>query len=265
MSKIEIATIIPFCKYDKHLVKDAINSILDQEVPTRIYVVGDGVSKNDIMEISQLYSAYNCVYFFQSDGIGPYCIANSIVRYHTQAEYIALQDADDISYPTRLKSQLSVLKDVFEHTSAAMKQTAMFGYTGNRHKREPTLLCGVRAGNIPMGRFINSTRMIRRGTFEALNGFSDMYCSGDLAFDNVIRALRIPSYECRQVLAERRLHADSLTNNPMTDRQSGLRSQAMKRLKANLAKILTKPTLETAQEIGSLDKAEPLSFIGKTL
>lgn len=261
MSKTEIACIIPFCHYDKHLLDAALTSIIKQTVPSKIYVVGDGISKDEIRTWKAPYSASNNLYFFQAEGIGPYRIANSIVKWHTTAEYIALQDADDISFPNRFQLQLEVLKDVFEHTSAAMKQTALPGYKGERHKREPTLLCGIKASNIPMGRYINSTRMIRRSTFEKLNGFADMFCSGDLAFDNVLRALKIPSYEFKYVLAERRLHSDSLTNNSNTDRQSLVRAGCMKKMKIDLARMLTVPTYETAWKIGNLNNAEPLIYV----
>lgn len=253
----EISTIIPFCNNDKHLVGEAIQSILDQTVEGYIYVIGDDVELADLRKIINQFSKFPYIFFYRADGLGPYNITNSIVKHHSRTPLVALQDADDISLSIRLECQIDALTKV-DHCSAAMKQIAMEGYTGKRHISEPTLLCGVTAGNIPMGRYINGTRMFRRKLFELVNGFPDMFCSGDLCFDNTINALKVPSYSFNKVLAIRRLHPASLTNNPATNRGAPVRQLCMARLKANLHKILQSPTLETAYSIGNLHNATPL-------
>jgi hypothetical protein len=264
MSNIDIATVIPYCIADSDLVSTAILSIIQQTYKggkVKIYVVADDVPEETIQIIKEPFKKYRDLYFLKtSKCIGPYCITNSIVKYHTNCEYLAIQDADDFSYPTRFERQADKLSLV-KHCSASMKQVPMPNYKGNRHLREPTLLCGVRASNIPLGRYINGTRMIHTQTFRELNGFPSMFCSGDLCFDNTINALKIPSYAIREVLAERRLHARSLTNNPNSDRQAPIRKTCQKILLHNLRKILESPTIETARSYGGLDFAEPLEAV----
>lgn len=253
-----ISVIIPFCNTDKHLVYQAIDSILIQKFLDTVYVVGDGIDKKDSV-LRNLISKYNNkpIRFFTALNIGPYAITNSIVKYNVSSKVIALQDADDISFPNRFQEQIEHLIE-HDHSSAAMKQIAQKSYKGHRHITEPILTCGAKAINVPKGRFINSTRMIKTSTFQELNGFSNMFCSGDLAFDNIIRALNIPSYECQKVLAIRRLHGSSLTNHPNTTRHSKIRQTCMTKLYADLKIILKSPTLETARSIGNLNNAQPL-------
>lgn len=252
-----ISTIIPFCDNDKHLVEEAIQSILNQTVQSSIYVIGDAVNSEDIRTVIKKIGPKPYLYYYIAHGVGPYNITNSIVSHHTRAPIIALQDADDISLPTRLECQLEALTKV-DHCCTAMKQIAMPDYIGKRHLSEPTLLCGVKASNVPMGRYINSTRTFRRELFNLLNGFPDMLCSGDLCFDNTINALKVPSFAFSKVLAIRRLHSASLTNNPQTNRGAPIRKACMERLKKNLCKILRSPTIETAKSIGGLHNAPPL-------
>ena len=258
-----ISTIIPFCDKDKHLVKDAIDSILAQSVPSLIFVVGDNVSKHTIEKLTMPYESNETIFFFRTPKpFGPYCIANSIVRYHTTTDYIAIQDADDISYEYRFDDQIGLMKDENTfHSSGPMKHSILPGYTGDRHLREPTLLCGPKASNVPLGRFINGTRMIQRELFEDLNGFPGIFCSGDICFDNTVQFLGIKTSVTKRILGERRLHPDSLTNHPSTSRASETRDICMQYLWNSLHAIRKSPTMDTAREIGGLNQAPRLEQI----
>jgi hypothetical protein len=263
---IPVATVIPFCNSDSHLVKDAIDSILAQTVSTKIYIVGDYVSEKTVEHLTQHYLTSQSIptkylyFFITTSRMGPYMIANSIAKYHTNCEYLAIQDADDISYPQRFEIQLaSLVKN--DHCSGPMNQIAMPGYTGQRHLREPTLVCGVKAMNVPYGRFINGTRMIRMKTFHDLNGFPPIFCSGDLCFDNTLHIMQVQTGITKQALGQRRLHPNSLTNNPATNRNAPLRKECMAYLLHSLRQLSSNPTMECARQIGGLDKAQPLEII----
>lgn len=257
-----ISTIIPFCLRDKHLVQDAINSIVKQTTPSWICVVGDFVDWKTIENLAWNYNKNPNVLFFRTRKLsGPYCIANSIVKHHLPdgTKYLAIQDADDISYPRRLDTQiLQMMMNKTRHCSSPMKHVALEGYTGLRHLKEPTLLCGQKAKNVPLGRFINGTRTIEISLFEELNGFPPIFCSGDICFDNTIQFLKIPTTVTKQVLGERRLHPNSLTNHPDSSRASQIREVCMQFLYKCLDAIRTNPTTETAKEYGGLDEAEEL-------
>lgn len=263
---IPVATVIPFCNSDSHLVSDAIDSILAQTVSTKIYVVGDYVNKREVQRLQEQFICRKTeptkyLYFLITNSrMGPYMIANSIAKFHTNCEYLAIQDADDISYPHRFETQLCALTNA-DHCSGPMNQIAMTGYTGQRHLREPTLVCGTKAMNVPYGRYINGTRMIRTKTFIDLNGFPPIFCSGDLCFDNTLHIMKVRTSITKQSLGQRRLHPNSLTNNPATNRSAPLRKDCMEYLLRSLRQLSAHPTLENAKLIGGLDKAQPLEIV----
>ncbi len=254
-----VSAIIPFCTRDAHLVMDAINSILLQTIPSNIYVVGDKVDDVIFARLMEEYEGRNNIIYLRTDKtLGPYCIANSVVKHHLIADtqYIAIQDADDISYHSRFETQILAMKNIIDHCSGPMRHVALKGYKGDRHLKEPTLLCGVKARNVPLGRFINGTRMISLDLFKKLNGFPPIFCSGDICFDNTLQHLGIVTAVTTQVLAERRLHPDSLTNHPDSSRSAPVRQTCMEYLFDCLRAIQNKPSLETAITFGGLNTAK---------
>lgn len=256
-----ISTVIPFCNRDAHLVSDAITSILNQTLPSIIYVVGDNVDYKIMDQLAHLFKNKSHIHFFKTDEtIGPYSITNSIIKHHLCQEtlYLAIQDADDISYPHRFETQVIDMKNIIDHSSGPMKHSALPGYKGDRHLKEPTLLCGPKAHNVPLGRFINGTRMVSIKLFRKLNGFPPIFCSGDICFDNTIQHLGILTAVSTRVLAERRLHPDSLTNHPDTSRTGAVRQTCMYYLYAALAAIKADPSIQTAFKYGGLEDAERL-------
>jgi len=257
-SLYDIDVVIPFCKTDAHLVNVAIASILVQVgVSPLVHVVADNCEFPDNLPNKE------CIQYYRTDStLGPGCIANAVVAYHAVTPYLALQDADDISFPTRLIKQLDKLRNGFDQVSAAMIQKGLPGYKGNRHIEEPILKCGGTFGNVPKGRLINSTRAVSIEMFKRINGFCELMCSQDLALDNVTSFLGIPTYCFEEPLATRRLHPDSLTNGPHFTRDKGSGGQeVLRRQRELLNQIRNSPTYNTARSQGCLDKAKPLCQI----
>lgn len=255
MSSHDIDVVIPFCQSDSHLVVDAITSILIQiGVKPLIHVIADNC------DIPESLPSKSCIRYYKTfSNLGPGRIANAIAAHHAGTPFMALQDADDIAHSNRLVLQLSKLHDGFEQISAAMIQQALPGYRGSRHIDEPLLKCGGKWGNVPKGRLINSVRAVSLNMFKRVNGFSNLMCSQDLAFDNVTAFLEIPTYCFDIPLAIRRLHPDSITNGPhfTRDPQSGGR-EILRLQRLMLQQLKDSPTYETAFNQGCLDKAEPL-------
>jgi len=247
--------IIPFCNADKHLVVDAITSMVQQSVPVLIHVIADNCEFPHIPyhDHIRLYRTT-----FQS---GPSLIANSIAAHHSETEVLAIQDADDMSLTTRIEKQLRILDAGFEQTSAPMVQDGMFNYVGDRHKKEPVLFPGGVFSNVPLGRHINGTRCILRSTFLHVNGFCDIPCSGDLAFDNKTAYLGLLGSFSKEPLAIRRLHPDSMTNcATFCKTQPGGKSVLARQI-GMMCEIRDTPTIEVARSQGCLDKAEPLCVV----
>lgn len=247
--------IIPFCDADKHLVIDAITSMVQQTVPVLIHVVADNCDFPHLPYHPSI-RMYRTLYTQ-----GPSLIANAIAKHHAETGILAIQDADDMSVTTRIEKQIRILESGFEQTSAPMVQEGMPNYVGNRHQKEPILYPGGTFSNVPLGRHINGTRTILRKTFIHVNGFSDLLCSGDLAFDNKTGYLGIHSSYSKEPLAIRRLHPDSMTNcNTYCRTQPGGKNILGRQI-AMLHEIRDNPTIEIARSQGCLDKAEPLCVI----
>lgn len=253
MPKADI--IIPFCNADKYLVIDAITSIVQQTVPVVIHVVADAC---DFPQIPY----HDSIRLYQSPvTLGPSLIANAIAAHHTETNVLAIQDADDMSVTTRIEKQIKILEAGFEQTSAPMVQEGMPNYSGDRHKVQPILYPGGSFSNVPLGRHINGTRTFLRSMFLNVNGFCDLPCSGDLAFDNKTAYLGISHSFSKEPLAIRRLHPDSMTNCSTYCRTQPGGKSVLSRQIAMLYEIRETPTLEVARSQGCLDKAEPLCVV----
>lgn len=247
--------IIPFCNADKHLVVDAITSMVQQTVPVLIHVIADACHFPHL-------PYHDSIRLYQSPiNLGPSLIANAIAAHHAETEVLAIQDADDMSVTTRIEKQLRILEAGFYQTSAPMVQEGMPNYNGDRHKKEPILYPGGVFSNVPLGRHINGTRTILRSSFEFVNGFCDLPCSGDLAFDNKTAYLGLLGSFSKEPLAIRRLHPDSMTNCATFCKTQPGGKSVLSRQISMLCEIRDNPTIEVARSQGCLDKAEPLCVV----
>lgn len=70
---------------------------------------------------------------------------------------------------------------------------------------------GIRAQSCPSGRIINATMVIRRETFERLNGFNEWFSGCDMEFAERAHRAKVPVFISPAVVALRRLHAHSIT------------------------------------------------------
>lgn len=261
----DVDVVIPFWWGDVKYAAEAVVSILNQiGITPYIHIVADGAKDNEVYQcLKQLPEAKNVKKYLSQDTLGPSVLVNSIVKHHCLTDYVAIQDADDIAFNFRLKKQYEVIGPDTEavHSSAAMIQFPAENYTGRRHKEQPAIYClNQTYGNMPRGKFINSTRMIRKDTFIELNGFPDMMVSGDLVFDNNLIYLEYKSICFDEPLAYRRVHDTSITHIPHYLRENTGGRNAIAQQMNYLNMIRTDPTLETARMIGKLDIAPELEI-----
>lgn len=259
-----IDVIIPYHQADRHLVCNAVTSILLQtDCSPIIHLVADNC---DVTFIKNVYpvvhgfkpfalESYNHakILYYSVPASGPYNIVNKVLPQCT-SHYLALQDADDYSKPRRLSKAINLLNSGYVMVSTAMLQIAATNYTGARHLAEPVIYPGVKFSLAPMGRCINSTRTMLRSFFVEQNGFADMPCSGDFQFDNRC-ALQVPPpriYHDQEILGIRYLYPTSLSNSPETGGGSAIRNAAAYAVAETITAMRRNPTLQQSQLLGDL-------------
>lgn len=241
-----IDVVIPYCQSDRHLVHEAIESIVHQRhCSPIIHAVAD-----NCQPIKHPF----CNHYYTEKSIGPYWIVNSLSSIFT-TEFIAIQDADDLSYSNRLWKQIALLEMGYCMTSCAMIQSAIEKYDGNRHKIEPIIFPGLTQTAAPWGRNINSTRTMLLSFFLRMNGFGDYPMSGDYQFDS--RACSLYPDLCHysnEILAIRRLRPGSLSNADSTGYSSEIRNEVSWRVMQSCSSMKRNTTLDNARSLGYLDQ-----------
>lgn len=268
-----IDVIIPYNVSDRDIVQDAVRSILLQtNVTPIIHLVADNrntclpyyIHNTPVIQLKldlklikqtaqQLHNNGIINHYITETNIGPYNIVNALVP-NLQTEYIAIQDADDISISSRLWKQIAQLQLGFECTSCAMTQEAKDGYTGRRHLKDPIIYPGDQFTACPGGRHINSTRTMRKDFFIEMNGFKDIPCTGDFQFDNRCTLTLPPRkfHGSHEVLAIRRLRPQSLSNGGPLAMGEPERNKVASMLIENITTLRSNPTHAQAYSLGSL-------------
>ena len=109
MNKILVSVIIPAynCANFIHM---ALNSALNQDVPTEIIVINDQ-SPDDLDQVMRSYENHHQIYYLKNErNLGAAECRNKGVRL-AQGAYVAFLDADDYWEPDKLKKQLKLIHE----------------------------------------------------------------------------------------------------------------------------------------------------------
>ncbi|QDV24394.1 ERV1/ALR-related protein [Aureliella helgolandensis] len=259
-----VDVVIPFHGGDARFAAESIESMLEQRrVFTFLHIIAD---QCDIpAEVVRIAKTDPEVRLYTTPRrMGPYRIANSIARHEAASDFLAIQDADDISTPHRLAKQLQTLiGSDYAQTSGAMQNFTdeQNPYLLDRRQTEHTILPGVCFHHVPGGRCVNSVRTIKRAIFELLNGFADELCSMDFDLDNRLALAGFKTHWASDVVGMRRLHSQSLTNGPEYGPNTAARRAANALCIRNLKTMQKRPTINQAAELGGMLKAERLQRI----
>lgn len=253
-----VDVIVPFCAGDSQYLAECLGGIYSQQhVRPTIHVIRDGGQWPALPDAPPHCAVHR---YETTGGIGPYRATNALIAAgHCTHEWLALQDADDISYPDRLWRQVQTLQTKpADMIGSAMKNVSN-GY--NARNLGSTTRPGAVFGSCPHGRTINGTRTMRRRLFVQLNGFADAQCTMDFDLDNraAISGARIVFDQT--ILADRRMHPDSLTCGGDYAAGTPNRKATIAMVHSNLAKMKESPTLETIQKLGALNKAPALRVL----
>ncbi|QDU05681.1 putative glycosyl transferase [Gimesia chilikensis] len=218
----DVDVFIPYYR-NLHLVPQTIDSILWQlNVKPLIHLVND-CSREDDSTLKKKYADIRNIRWYKTrQNFGPYKIANGLFHFAT-SETIAIVDSDDIMLPEHLEIALRALveyeADVY---GSSMRQ---FLNPHEKHSQRsikmleniPTLVSGTLPNRLKYPLVINGTMVIRKKTFEAVNGFDgNMFCGADIEF---IQRLQYPSdaqakiHTSDEITALRRICSNSLSNH----------------------------------------------------
>jgi glycosyltransferase involved in cell wall biosynthesis len=225
-----ITVVMPHRGCETYLFK-AAQSILEQTVAdVRLIIVDDASETCEWLHTVRPLVSDPRVELLQSNlRVGPYRILNAVIPALT-SPFVAFQDADDVSAPTRLERQLSLLAA----SRADIVGCSFMCVDADGH--------AVRAWK--MRRFANlwhelgrnflahhPTTLVRREVFDVLGGYDGTtYFGADSDFmTRAAYLFRIRN--CRSILYEYRQRVGSLTASPST----GFGSPARRRYRQELA------------------------------
>lgn len=105
-----ISVLMPVYNTKEEFLREAIESILNQTYQDFELIVLDDGSDNDISEIVGSYKDERIKFYKNEVNLGIGKTRNKLLELAT-GEYIAFQDSDDISLPTRLEKQVRFLDE----------------------------------------------------------------------------------------------------------------------------------------------------------
>lgn len=255
---IRVDVVVPFWAGDRQWLNDCLRGLSEQNhAEPVVHVIADGC------DFPPLSASVNVRRYTHNEppGQGPYRLANALVRHgHCQTEYLAIQDADDISLPDRLWRQVQLLRQTgAQMVSSAAENFAESEAYETKARRQRLVNPAVRYPSVPRGRCVNTLRMVTVDLFRRINGFADLRCSGDFEFDN--RAAFFPRTRVLhdfEVMGLRRLHGASLSHG-IAPMKSPAREKDHRLLFAHLATVTESP--ERAPEFGALQTSFPLQVV----
>ncbi len=195
----------------------AIDSILSQRsVTCWVHLVNDASPEDDAWVRERYARHTNITWSRNPQNLGPY---RSVHRVWDQmkSKYFAVQDADDLSLPTRIWRALHALeKTGCEIYGGVMEQFVDCHVAGNPSHQQyadnfPFLKSVVAPATKDKIRIVNGTMVCRRAAFENLNGFADMQRGADYEFARRAYLAKAKIFIDDTVVALRRVHDHSLS------------------------------------------------------
>lgn len=246
--------ILPYSQPNYQYLEDSIKSVLNQNfVETTIHLINDGVEHDPIGE---KYSSLGNVRYYENTDrpAGPYVTYNRLFDY-LEHDLIANQDSDDISLPMRLYRSILLIQQGFDIVGGSMEQFVTYDDSSERMQRalsaKPYHYSGKVYAASPSGTVVNSTMVMRRKVYEDCNGMAPWIAGADSEFYERAIQAGYKAAALQDIVALRRLHDPSLSNDQVTSGHgSGLRDQ----IKRWTAESIERQKLGPDHSIGGLEK-----------
>lgn len=176
-------------------LSSAIESILTQTYRhIELIIINDG-STDDSAEIIEKFPDPRIRYFDQVNKGLPATLNRAIGL--VRGEYIARQDADDISYPTRIEKQVSFLEANPEYGIVGSWSEIWDGNSKtDRSHRHPIQNDMLRFNLIFDSYFVHSSVMLRKSVFDMVGQYSEERSRQPEDYELWSRILRSGKYKC---------------------------------------------------------------------
>ena len=246
--------VLPYNQPNYHYLEDAIKSVLNQNfVETTIHLINDGMESDPVgWEYSQLN---NVRLYKNADGpVGPYVTLNRLFDY-LEHDYFANQDSDDISLPMRLYKSFQGVIQGYHVVGGAMEQFVTHDDNNRRMKNalsmKPYHYSGIVRFGSPSGNIVNSTALISKSVYEHCNGMASWKAGADSEFYERAILAGFKAAALSDVVALRRLHNPSLSNDQVT---SGHGSDFREQIKQWTVESIERQKQGPDHSIGGLTK-----------
>lgn len=163
-----VSVVIPVYNGERTICR-AIDSILNQTYPNfEILVVNDASIDNTKSVLNSLKDPHIKVINLDRN-IGRSAARNLAIN-KSKGEYIAMLDADDYSYPDRLKEQITYMDN--QNVVLCGTWAYLVDLSGNKREwRQPTTTKEIRKNILHSNTFIHSTVMARKYVIQEFGGY----------------------------------------------------------------------------------------------
>ena len=209
ITKPEISVIIPTYN-NVDYISECLDSILKslEGINSEILVGIDDCEKTLNYIKDKKFDSKISFYLFKNN-IGPYIIKNSLSEI-AKSDKLLFFDSDDIMLKNMITDTLSILK------TQKMYKPKYFDF---RNQNEILNVDSLKSNKFGEGVFA-----IDKTTFLSFNGFEGWKCAADSDFMGRFYKRNIPFTHGQKISFLRRIHPNSLTNNPETNMSSKLRA-----------------------------------------
>lgn len=207
ISKPLISIIMPVYNAGEYIYA-AIQSILDQTFHDFELIIIDDGSMDESQEIINSFQDERIIYLYNGHNIGNYSSRNRGLNL-SRGKYIAVMDADDISFTNRLEMEYRYMET---HPDILAVGSSCICIPSQRLTVPPLSTSGIRLSLLQNNCFIHSTIMFKRNVILANNGYNtyfqyaadyELMCR--LALKGKVRNLKEP-------LIYYRTHSEQISN-----------------------------------------------------
>ncbi|KKW88832.1 glycosyltransferase [Lacticaseibacillus rhamnosus] len=192
LNNVELSIVLPV--YDENLlvIKKALNSVARQLKSTyELIIIDDNPKRSDLKAFLQEFQSKtkNVFLVFNSVNKGLVYSLNKGLQ-QARGIYVARMDADDISLPNRLKSQVAILNAGYDFTASSAieidENGDRIGYRKMPYEGVVESPAVFKYGNF----IIHPSVMMRRDVVKELGGYRDIPSAED--YDLWVRILFLP-------------------------------------------------------------------------
>ncbi len=210
-----VSVIIPAWNAEK-LIKETIESALNQTYPNIEIIVVDDGSTDDTAEVVKSIKDPRITYHYQENTGLPACGRNKGAKL-AKGEYLAFLDSDDIWLPQKIARQMKIME---ENPNTALVSTNCW-YIIVDKKTSISAISKIKSGYLtnstcfPKNAMINSTVLIKKNILDQIGGHNEspaMRASEDYdLFSRIF--LKYPCYFLNEYLAYYRTGLPSISGN----------------------------------------------------